>query len=166
MRGKSHVHMLGGTSNSASHDSLKTTCGHTWYMLATTGRLGLGLFLIIAGLGHFVSTSEFLAQVPSWMPAPELVIFISGVCELVLGSALIAAPRKWRPLLGWITAAFFLVIFPGNLWQFIEGRDAFGLDSDLARLVRLLFQPLLVIWALWATGALTSWRQSGNSRSK
>jgi uncharacterized membrane protein len=100
------------------------------------------------------------------MPAPELVIFISGVCELVLGSALIAAPRKWRPLLGWITAAFFLVIFPGNLWQFIEGRDAFGLDSDLARLVRLLFQPLLVIWALWATGALTSWRQSGNSRSK
>ena len=135
-------------------------------MLTTIGRLGLGLFLIVAGLGHFVSTGEFLAQVPPWMPEPELVIFVSGVCELLLGSALIATPSKWRPLVGWVTAAFFVVIFPGNLWQFIEGRDAFGLDSDVARLVRLLFQPLLVIWALWATGALTTWRQRGNSRSK
>ena len=135
-------------------------------MLTALGRLGLGIFLIVAGLGHFVSTSEFLAQVPPWMPAPELVIFVSGVCELVLGSALIVAPSKWRPLVGWVTAAFFVVIFPGNIWQFVEGRDAFGLDSNVARLVRLLFQPLLVIWALWATGALAAWRQRGNSRSK
>ena len=135
-------------------------------MLTAIGRLGLGIFLIFAGLGHFVSTSEFLAQVPPWMPAPELVILVSGVCELVLGSALIAAPTKWQRLVGWVTAAFFVVIFPGNIWQFIEGRDAFGLDSNVARLVRLLFQPLLVIWALWATGAFTAWLRGGNSRSK
>ena len=135
------------------------------HVLTTIGRLGLGLFLLVAGLGHFVSTGEFLAQVPPWMPAPELVIFVSGVCELVLGSTLIAAPRKWRPTLGWATAAFFVVIFPGNLWQFIEGRDAFGLDSDFARLIRMLFQPLLMIWALWATGALTTRRRRGNSHS-
>ncbi|MFW2336600.1 MAG: DoxX family membrane protein, partial [Candidatus Nanopelagicales bacterium] len=81
-------------------------------MLTAIGRLGLGIFLIVAGVGHFVSTSEFLAQVPPWMPAPELVIFVSGVCELVLGSALIVAPSKWQPLVGWVTAAFFVVIFP------------------------------------------------------
>ncbi len=128
-------------------------------MLITVGRYLLGLFLILAAFGHFFSADEFLAQVPPWMPAPELVVLLSGVVELALGSAILFSPRKWLPIIGWVTAAFFLVIFPGNLWQFIEGQDAFGLDSDSVRLLRLLFQPLLIIWALWATGTFTTWRQ-------
>jgi uncharacterized membrane protein len=84
----------------------------------------------------------------------------------LLGIALIFFPRKWRPIVGCVTAAFFVIIFPGNLWQYFEARDAFGLDSDTARLVRLLFQPVLVLWALWATGAFTAWREksAGGSR--
>jgi uncharacterized membrane protein len=136
-------------------------------MLKTIGRLVLGLFLIFASIGHFISADEFLAQVPPWMPAPELVVLFSGVVELVLGCLLIFSPRKWRPVVGCVTAAFFVIIFPGNLWQYFEARDAFGLDSDAARLVRLLFQPVLVLWALWATGAFTAWREksAGGSRS-
>jgi uncharacterized membrane protein len=133
-------------------------------VLRNVGRYLLGIFLIFASFGHFFSANEFLAQVPPWMPAPELVVLISGVVELALGSAIIFSPRRYLPLIGWATAGFFLVIFPGNLWQFFEGRDAFGLDSDSARLMRLLFQPLLIIWALWATGAFTTWRQ--RSRAK
>jgi len=123
------------------------------------GRYLLGLFLIFASFGHFFSANEFLAQVPPWMPAPELVVLVSGVVELALGSAILFSPRKWLPIIGWVTAAFFLAIFPGNLWQFFEGRDAFGLESDAARLLRLFFQPILIIWALWCTGAFTTWRQ-------
>ena len=48
-------------------------------------------------------------------------------------------------------AAFFVAIFPGNISQYVNGIDAFGLDTERARLVRLFFQPLLVAWALWAT---------------
>jgi uncharacterized membrane protein len=128
-------------------------------VLKTVGRLALGLFLIFASIEHFISADEFLAQVPPWMPAPELVVLVSGVVELCLGIALIFFPRKWRPIVGCVTAAFFVIIFPGNLWQYFEGRDAFGLDSDSARLVRLLFQPVLVLWALWATGAFAAWRK-------
>jgi uncharacterized membrane protein len=128
-------------------------------VLRTVGRVALGLFLLFASFGHFFSADEFLAQVPPWMPAPELVVLLSGVVELVLGCALIFSPKRWIPIVGWVTAAFFLVIFPGNLWQYIEGRDAFGLDSDTARLVRLLFQPLLIVWALWATRAFTTLRK-------
>jgi len=137
-------------------------------VLSTVGRFALGVFLIFASLGHFFSANEFLAQVPPWMPAPELVVLLSGVIELVLGCAIIFSPKKWLPTIGWTTAAFFVVIFPGNLWQYFEGRDAFGLDSDAARLVRLIFQPLLIIWALWATGAFTSWRKQAprNDRHK
>jgi uncharacterized membrane protein len=135
-------------------------------MLKTVGRLVLGLFLIFASIGHFISADEFLAQVPPWMPAPEVVVLVSGIVELLLGIALIFFPRKWRPIVGCVTAAFFVIIFPGNLWQYFEARDAFGLDSDTARLVRLLFQPVLVLWALWATGAFTAWREksAGGSR--
>ena len=128
-------------------------------MLKTIGRLALGAFLIFASIGHFISADEFLAQVPPWMPAPDLVVLVSGVVELALGVALIFFPRKWRPIVGCVTAAFFVIIFPGNLWQYFEARDAFGLDSDSARLVRLLFQPVLVLWALWATGAFAAWRK-------
>ena len=133
-------------------------------MVATIARLVLGAILLIAGIGHFLSAQEFLAQVPPWMPAPEAVVAISGVIELVLGFALIAAPSRWQPIVGLVVAAFFIVIFPGNIWQFIEGRAAFGLDSDAARFIRLLFQPVLVVWALWATGAWTALRDRMRQR--
>jgi uncharacterized membrane protein len=133
-------------------------------MLITAGRYTLGLFLLFASFGHFFSADEFLAQVPPWMPAPELVVLLSGVVELALGLALIFSPKKWLPNIGWVTAAFFIIIFPGNLWQYFEGRDAFGLDSDSARLVRLLFQPLLVIWALWSTRAFATLRKRSGAK--
>jgi uncharacterized membrane protein len=127
-------------------------------VITTFARFLLGLFLLIASFGHFFSADEFLAQVPPWMPAPEFVVLASGVVELVLGASLIFAPGRWIPTIGAITAIFFLAIFPGNLWQYFEGRDAFGLDSDSARLTRLLFQPLLILWALWSTRAFATWR--------
>jgi uncharacterized membrane protein len=61
-------------------------------------------------------------------------------------------------VVGSVVAAFFVVIFPGNIAQWTEGVDAFGLDSDTARFARLLFQPVLVIWALYATGAWRAFR--------
>lgn len=125
-------------------------------MLRTLGRLALGVFLLGAGYGHFSNADAFLAQVPPWMPTPEAVVAISGVIELLLGAALLLAPQRYRPAVGWVVAAFFVIIFPGNISQFVTGTDAFGLDSDAARFIRLLFQPVLVVWALWCTDA---WKQ-------
>jgi uncharacterized membrane protein len=120
----------------------------------TVGRLVLGLFLIVAGGAHFVTTTSFLAQVPPWVPAPYLVVYVSGVIEIALGLALVLLPRWQRPL-GWVVAAFFVIIVPGNIHQAVAGIDAFGLDTPTARWVRVAFQPLLVLWALWCTGVLT-----------
>jgi uncharacterized membrane protein len=88
----------------------------------------------------------------------DFVVLASGVVEIALGAALIVA-WKYRVQVGWVTAAFFVAIFPGNISQYVNGIDAFGLDTDQARLTRLFFQPLLVVWALWATGAWRSWRK-------
>lgn len=114
----------------------------------------LGLFLFTAGLGHMTwHRTEFLAQVPPWLPMdPDLVVLLSGVVEIVLGLGLIFLQRKNGALVGIITALFFIAIFPGNISQYVNGISAFGLDTDRARLVRLFFQPVLVAWALWASG--------------
>ena len=89
---------------------------------------------------------------------PDLVIVLSGIAELALGAGLLAAPRYRKPL-GWLTAALFVAVFPGNVWQYVHGSDAFGLNTDRARFIRLFFQPVLIAWALWSTGALFSHRE-------
>lgn len=125
-------------------------------------RILLGIALLAAGRGHLTSSrTEFQAQVPDWVPLDaDVVVVVSGIVELMLGAAVIVLAGH-RVLMGWIVAAFFVVIFPGNVSQYIDGHDAFGLDSDAARAVRLAFQPVLVAWALWSTGAWDAWR-SGN----
>lgn len=127
----------------------------------TIARVGLGAALIVAGTGHLtVQREEFQAQVPNWFPVDEdVVVVASGIVELVLGAALIVAGRRRAPVVGVVVAGFFVVIFPGNVGQLIDRADAFGLDTDAKRAVRLLFQPLLVLWALWSTGGWTWLRQ-------
>jgi uncharacterized membrane protein len=128
----------------------------------TAARWLLGGFLTFAGTAHLTfGREEFQAQVPEWVPVDQdLVVLGSGVAELALGLALLSG-RK-RPQVGWATAAFFVAIFPGNVAQYLDGADAFGLDTDRARFVRLFFQPVLVAWALWSTGAWRAWRQRGD----
>jgi uncharacterized membrane protein len=131
-------------------------------VLRAVGRWALAGLLALAGVGHFVVPEEFLGQVPPWVPARLAVVYVSGVVELALAVALVALPRR-RVLVGWIVATFFVVIFPGNVSQAVTGADAFGLDTPLARWTRLAFQPVLVAWALWATGA---WRALRAGRAR
>ena len=115
----------------------------------------LGSALIYTGILHLTTSRlEFQAQVPPWVPfSPDFIVLASGVVEMLLGIALAGLRR--RKEVGIATALFFIAIFPGNISQYVNKVDAFGLDSDQARLIRLYFQPLLVIWALWSTEA---WR--------
>ena len=114
----------------------------------------LGATLIYTGTLHLTTSRlEFQAQVPPWAPfTPDFIVLASGVVEIALGLSLISLQRRRE--VGIATAAFFIAIFPGNISQFVNGIDAFGLDSDRARAIRLLFQPLLVLWALWSTTAM------------
>jgi len=121
----------------------------------------LGLALAYAGIGHLTTNrTEFQAQVPTILKSiADFVVLASGVVEIALGLSLIFLWR-YRVAVGWVVAAFFVAIFPGNISQYVNQVDAFGLDSDRARFNRLFFQPLLVMWALWSTGAWHDRRKS------
>ena len=125
-------------------------------LLRNASQILLGLALAYAGITHLTTNrTEFQAQVPTILHAQaDFVVLASGIVEIALGLSLVAL-WKYRSYIGWITALFFIAVFPGNISQYINGTDAFGLDSDRARAIRLLFQPLLVVWALWCSGA---WR--------
>ena len=130
-------------------------------LLARIPQMLLGAALAYAGIGHLTTNrTEFQAQVPTLLKDyADFVVLASGVVEILLGIGLIAL-WKYRTIIGWTTALFFVAIFWGNISQYLNGTDAFGLNSDRARFIRLLFQPLLVAWALLSTGAWKAWRKS------
>ena len=123
-------------------------------VLRATGQVALGAALVGAGIGHLTTLrEEFQAQVPSWFPAdPDTVVLGSGVVEIALGASLLTTWRQpARRRLGALVAGFFVAIFPGNVAQYVEKKDGFGLDTDRKRALRLLGQPALVAWARAAT---------------
>lgn len=125
-------------------------------------RILLAIFMIYAGISHLTfNRIDFQAQVPDWLPmSKDLVVISSGIVEITLGLALLFW-KKQRVKMGWALALFFVLVFPGNISQYLEGRDAFGaLDSDRARLIRLFFQPVLIAWALWSAGSWQAWRKT------
>ena len=119
-------------------------------------RILLGVALLFAGISHLsTARATFVAQVPTWVPLDaDFVVVASGVVEIVLGVSLVVL-LKWKAIVGLVVALFFIAIFPGNISQLVTHTDAFGLNSDAARIIRLFFQPILIVWALWSTGA---WR--------
>lgn len=127
----------------------------------------LGLFLFMAGLSHLTwRRTEFLAQVPTWLPMDgDLVVLLSGWVEISLGLALLFLQKHRGAVVGVITGLFFIAIFPGNINQYVNGINAFRLDTDRARLIRLFFQPVLIAWALWSTGGWTWLKQRAKARS-
>jgi uncharacterized membrane protein len=121
----------------------------------TIARMLLAAFLIFAGISHLTfGRADFRAQVPVWLPLDvDFVVLASGAVEILLGLALVSA-TKYLPQVGVVVSMFFVAIFAGNINQYVQGIDAFGLNTDEARLIRLFFQPLLVVWALWSASSI------------
>ncbi|SHK06449.1 DoxX family protein [Hymenobacter psychrotolerans] len=124
--------------------------------LQNVARGVLASFMVVAGTGHLTfARREFQAQVPDFVPLDkDTTVLASGVVEIGLGLALLLLKGRSRVLMGMGLAAFYAAVFPGNVHQYTHHISAFGLDTDEKRLARLFFQPVLMGWALWSTGAL------------
>ena len=132
-------------------------------------RLLLGLFMTYAGFSHLtIARQEFVAQVPTWLQfSPgftDFIVLASGVVEICLGLGMLFLWKKktvrtdFQALVGALLAILYVLIFPGNINQYVNHISAFGLDTDQARLIRLFFQPVLIFLALWSTGGWKYWQ--------
>ncbi len=126
----------------------------------TTVRIMIGLFFLLAGIDHLTfQRTEFLALVPNWVPMnPDIIVIISGWIEILLGLALILLTHQ-KTKIGWCVAFFLVAVFPGNIAQLVNHKDAFHLNTDLLRWLRLPFQPILIMLVLWSTGAWENYRE-------
>lgn len=111
--------------------------------------------MILAAIGHFTyQRDDFQAQVPNWIPMEkDLVVILSGIVEIALGLCMVFL-TKYKVKVGIALAVFYVMVFPGNIAQYLNGTSAFGLDTDQARLMRLFFQPVLIFVTLWSSGAI------------
>lgn len=134
---------------------------NTTSIFQNIGRYLLGSFLTYTGIGHLTFLrKEFLAQVPPWLPiSADTVVLLSGIVEIVLGLSLLFLYSQ-RIKVGWIVAVFLVAVFPGNIAQLVEHKDAFGMNSDITRWLRLPMQPALIFLALWSTGAWQPWQKN------
>ena len=126
-------------------------------------RLLLGAFMAYAGTSHLTfNRQEFVAQVPTWLQFSsgftDFVVLASGVVEIAFGLSIIFLAEKKRAIAGALLALFYVAIFPGNINQYVNHIDAFGLNTDNLRLIRLFFQPVLIFIALWSTGGWKYWK--------
>ena len=117
----------------------------------------LALAAVYAGIGvvHVTRPDAFLPIMPDWVPAPRDVVLATGACELA-GSVALLTPRL-RSAAGWAFAAYAVCVFPANIKHALDNVNVPPIPSSWwYHGPRLLFQPVLVWWALFA-GGVTSW---------
>lgn len=116
-------------------------------------RLLLVAAYLVAGVLHVAVPKPFLGITPSWVPYPEQVIALTGLCEIAGSIGLLVPRTRWWA--GVMLAAYAVCVYPANVKHavdFVEhGRGGLGLGYHIPR---LLFQPVIVWWALFAGGAI------------
>ena len=118
----------------------------------TAVRVDIALAMVSVGLLHFVQPGGFVKIVPPWLPAPEALVYLSGVAE-VLGGAGLLVPRV-RRLAAFGLVALFVAVFPANVYMATHDIQPFAVHvSRAAQWARLPFQAVFIAVALWLARA-------------
>lgn len=130
--------------------------GFQWHYLATArskARVAFAIMFIISGISHFTKTEQFMAMIPSFLPNPVVLVYISGVFE-ILGAIGLLIPVKWvQRTAVYGTILLLLAIFPANIYAAINGIVSPGaFASPLYLWLRLPFQAFFIGWVWWAAG--------------
>ena len=110
----------------------------------------LTVFMVVAGINHFVSPAPYVGMVPAELPKPELLVQISGVAEILGGLGLILP--QTRRLAAWGLIALFVAVFPANLNMALNHLPLGTTQVPVWALwARLPLQLVLIAWAYWFT---------------
>ncbi len=119
----------------------------TW---RTHARRGLAAAMVVAGVAHLVQPDPFLAHLPAWVPAAELIVAVTGVIEILFGVVLVG-PSRHRRTVGHLLAAYLVAVFPANVYVAVADVAVDGQPGGPYPWLRLPIQALLVAIAIWST---------------
>ena len=102
-------------------------------------------FYLVMGAMHFVAPAQYLGMMPSWLPAHQLLIALSGIVEIAL--AILLIPMKTRPIaakliIAMLVVFFFAIHIPESIRYYQTGDEKF-----IASILRLPVQFLFIAWA-------------------
>jgi uncharacterized membrane protein len=118
--------------------------------LKTILRVVLTVAMVTVGVLHFVKPAEFAAIVPSYLPAPFALVYISGIAEIAGGLGLIL--ERTRRAAGWGLIALYIAVFPANINKAVN-HLSLG-DQPVPPIflwLRLPLQAVFIAWAHWYT---------------
>ena len=119
---------------------------------------------LVVGIIHLRSPDAFMPIMPDWVPFPRETVLVTGVCEIAGAVALLIPRLRWWA--GVMLAAYAVCVFPANIKHAVEGVAVGGTALGAwYHVPRLLFQPVIVWWALFA-GGVTDWPFSGRQRAE
>lgn len=114
------------------------------------GRVGLTLFLLLASSAHFASADRMMLMLPDWVPERLLIIYATGVVEILL-AVLLWVPG-WVQRAGMVLAIMLVILLPANIYAAINELPFGGNELGPSYLfVRVPYQILLIIWTVWVT---------------
>lgn len=115
-------------------------------------RVVIALAMVWVGVLHFAQPAGFVKIVPPWLPAPELLVAVSGVAEILGGVGLLVAPVRRLAAFGLV--ALFVAVFPANVYMAMHDVQPFAVHvSRAAQWARLPFQAVFIAIALWLARA-------------
>lgn len=113
-------------------------------------RVILAIAIAVVGVLHFAHPTPFVKIVPSILPHPLALVYISGFFEILGGIGLLVPPVA--PAAAWGLIALFIAVFPANINMAVNHIQIAGVpDSPIFQAIRLPFQAVLIAWAYWYT---------------
>jgi uncharacterized membrane protein len=105
-------------------------------------------WFFFGGLAHFLYDDFFVGIVPPGIKAPETLVYVSGIFE-ILGALALLSPVT-RRLAGWGLFLLTLCVTPANLYMWMRP-DLFAQYPESLLGLRLVIQVFLLALILWST---------------
>jgi uncharacterized membrane protein len=102
-------------------------------------RSGVGAMFALTGISHFIGMrDELIAMVPGWLPAPELIVTLTGILELAAAAAMLH--RRLATLASAGLTLLLMVMFPANVALALSGEPLPWWDELIPRaIMQLIF---------------------------
>lgn len=111
-------------------------------------RIGTGLTFIFTGVSHFLLPDTFMKLMPPFIPFPGVMVYISGVFEILGGIGLIISKTKKEASYGLIL--LLLAVYPANIYTALENIQLGGfMNYPAYQWFRVALQIPLIVWVWW-----------------
>jgi uncharacterized membrane protein len=121
------------------------------YKFTFSGNIAMCLMLLFTAIGHFKFTDGMMLMIPEFIPEKRIIVYGTGVLEIVLGLALLFPNLRYAA--GIILILFFIMVLPANIFAALRHVDyetaAFTGNGTSYLWFRVPMQLLLIIWVYY-----------------